>query len=516
MTELNKNGIKLAQMLELDVKKVEKLFNVIGLSDLAALTTAINNDDMKTVQSIYNKYSNQLTTLPDAKEVQDFYADTQKSGSKDPLADTADHFGIRGEDVEKLMAKTESVVKEVEEPFIPDAYVKAAFENVKEMLKGGKSKKQLTELSAWQRRMFYGLVPPTVAAVCQKTLDMTPIALMQKQAEISGVAEALVGELSLHEMIENIIEHELNNFRKAKKEHNPDAECSTCGDKLDSAGECPTCDFEDVKEGNGDENELSGDCGNCGGVGLEPEQEMKACNQCHGTGKLKSEELLDEDAPKMKPDIKLPTGWVLRIPAQPAANGKWAGTAVYKGNSKSVAKTTPAIMIKDKNTEEELIAELKDKIDAAFGTKDIEAPKAMIDLNKEFALEVVGDHRAIYAKIVQNNGKPFLMISMEPKEGFFQANDRLDHKGGKGQGGQGFAMTRQACERAGLKRARYTLGNEENIQGGIRGYELEFHSAVHPGEKIFMGKPGLTVAPTGTSIGKTAESLIKEITSKKF
>src|SRR5208282_2314341 len=126
--------------LDLNVNKANKLYDIIGFTDMAALTIAINNDDMSAIQSIYNKYKDQLVNLPDAKEVKDFYNHATQDYSADALADTADHFGIKGEDVENLLNADEGEPAN-EEPFIPDDGVKEAYNNIQEMLRGGKCKR---------------------------------------------------------------------------------------------------------------------------------------------------------------------------------------------------------------------------------------------------------------------------------------------------------------------------------------------------------------------------------------
>jgi hypothetical protein len=216
---MEKNAIKLAQMLELDTRKAQKFMDLISLSDMAALTTALNTGDMQSVKTIYSKYQSQIESNTDADAVRDHYEGLIKSGTEEQeaLVSTADFFGITGEEVEAVVG-----IRQTQEtaPFIPDEQVEAAYNNVQEMLDGKPSRGIITELNTWQRRMFYGLIPNAVAKVIQDTIDMTPIAVMQKHAKEMGYGEPAIkeSEMSLAEMIEKIIEKELNKIKQKVEE----------------------------------------------------------------------------------------------------------------------------------------------------------------------------------------------------------------------------------------------------------------------------------------------------------
>lgn len=212
---MEKNTFKLSQILEIDGIKAQKLLDIISLSDAAAITTAINQNDTKTIRNIYVKYQSQLDSNVNASEVIDFFNDIMNTGTdqSEAIVQTADHFGVTGEEIEAIVA--DKPVQEEQQPFIPDAKVAHAYNNVQEMIAGKPSRGVITELNAWQRRMFYGLIPNNVAKVIQDTIDMTPIAVMQKHAKEMGYGEPAIkeSEMSLAEMMEKIIEAELNRLK---------------------------------------------------------------------------------------------------------------------------------------------------------------------------------------------------------------------------------------------------------------------------------------------------------------
>lgn len=216
MPDIDTNTIKLAKMLEIDSGKAMQLYDVVGLGELAALTTAINNNDIKTVKAIYSKYQQQINTNVDPNAVKDHYNQLINDEQQTPdeaLINTADFFGITGEHVTSII---EPETTKESTPYIADPAVKNAYNNMHEMLEGKASRNVITELNAWQRRMFFGLVPTTVSKIMQKTLDMTPIAIMQKHAELMGYGEPAIreSELSLNSMLEKILESELANFNQ--------------------------------------------------------------------------------------------------------------------------------------------------------------------------------------------------------------------------------------------------------------------------------------------------------------
>ena len=222
---INKNAIKLAQMLDLNVEKSSKLLNSMSLSDLAALTTAINSDDFLTVREIYNRYKHEIDDVATPAEVKQYY-DVQLMQNPDQdeaLASTADFYGIKGEDVERLLGRySESQKKDRNTVFIPDAGVARAYKNLQEILKGGKSDGSIVEncKRAWQRRMFYGMIPPSVSLVIQDVIDMTPIAVMQQYAKMHGYGEPALEEstMSLEAMMDKIIEDHLHNLDKESED----------------------------------------------------------------------------------------------------------------------------------------------------------------------------------------------------------------------------------------------------------------------------------------------------------
>lgn len=471
MAELNKSALKLTSILDLTLDQIKKLYDVISLHDQAALQIALNSDDKEAIKSIYSKYSSSLSSLPSSEEVQNFYHEQIQDNARDAdeaLADTADHFGITGEQVQELLGDvTESLASHKDVPchlchgagrreidgeekvcmdcdglgdmpyqrFLTykhvdeamDSEVLACIENIKEMLKGGKSKGLVCELNTWQRRMMYGYVPDVVSKVMQKTLDMTPVALMQKNAEIEGVGETSIHEsdLTLHQMMEKIIESELNGIIV---------------------------------------NEAS------------KEQKYK--------------------------------GWTLRVVPQ----GKtFAGIALYDKNPKHVFLRSEI-----KNSEEEVVAELKALVDEKLGEKEVSGKRVAIDFNTSFARDLIGHHDDIWAKIISKNGKPVLMFSTRPAEGLTRAVNRSGPNRDKLTSGQGFSMSVSTAKEAGLKHARYALGME--IDSGmphVSAYELDIHSAVNPGEKIPLKGPGITVVPLQTH-NESINTLVKEILNKKF
>lgn len=312
MDGLNRSALKLTKILDLNADKIKKLYDIIGLSDMAALTVALNTDDVKTIKAVYDKYASKLVELPSTKEVQNFYHDQIQVNARnedEALADTADHFGITGEQVQELLGSVQESQARHKDVTCPvcqgegkrtvdgeskicfdcdglgdmpyqrflkfnhkneaiDPEVLACVENVKEMMQGGKSKKLICELNTWQRRMFYGLVPSVVSKVMQKTIDMTPIALMQKHAKLGGYGESAIveNELSLHEMIEAVIEHRLNALNETNDYDSRDQDpigCDYCGSTGVEQGDphapskpCKHCnDNEPIDEAEGDSNE---------------------------------------------------------------------------------------------------------------------------------------------------------------------------------------------------------------------------------------------------------------------
>lgn len=211
--------IKFAHKFGLDFTQAQNFLDAVSLSDFAALTTALNNGDSKTATGIYNKYKNHINKF-DAKDVVDFYNQQLQDNPDDvdgAVANTADYFGITGEEVEQAI-NDQKPVQEGSTPYIADKQVKAAYENVIEMLEGKPSKKLVMELNTWQRRMMLGLIPAVVSKVMQKTIDMTPIEIMQKHAKEHGYGEPAIkeSELSLSEMLETIIEKELHKLKDVK------------------------------------------------------------------------------------------------------------------------------------------------------------------------------------------------------------------------------------------------------------------------------------------------------------
>ncbi len=217
VTPLNKNTIKLAQILEINKEEAAKLFDVMALSDLAALINALNADNKKVVVQIYSKYKDKIRTLPTSAEIKAYFNDLIQSGESEEEAKviTADFFGIREEDVNALLNEDTEVVFKV-----TDKDVLKAFKNVEEMQSGGKASGIITELNAWQRREFYGMIPPVVAKVIQGVIDLTPMKTMQAHAKANGYGEPALKEqeLSLSEMKNKIIEKLLNDsFSPSKK-----------------------------------------------------------------------------------------------------------------------------------------------------------------------------------------------------------------------------------------------------------------------------------------------------------
>ena len=213
MSILDKSVIRVAQILEIDVKKAEKFFDAISLSDMAGLTTAVAHNDDKTVKEIYDTYASQLVDLPSPDAIADYYEDQFEltSDSEAALANTADFFGVKEEDVTSALG---DVVAKPVNSAIHDEKVVEAVKCVQTMIEGKPARKIISELNVWQRRMMYGLIPDSVAKIIKGVLDTTPLGLIKKQAELQGVAEISVTEsqMSFQDMIENILSHVLKGF----------------------------------------------------------------------------------------------------------------------------------------------------------------------------------------------------------------------------------------------------------------------------------------------------------------
>jgi len=149
---------KLKDILDISDELVHDFLEKLDLSELVNLTNAVNQEDNEKVHEIYN------TT----------------NGVDDPE-------------------------------------VLEAVKNIHEMKSGNPSKNLICELNAWQRRMMLGLIDPVTSKVIQDTLNMTPIALMQKHAELNGFGAVGIqeSEMSLHQMMESLIEKSIIKINEA-------------------------------------------------------------------------------------------------------------------------------------------------------------------------------------------------------------------------------------------------------------------------------------------------------------
>ena len=214
---MNKNVIRFAKILEIDVNQAEKLFDFMNLTDLAAVTVALNNNDETTIKDIYNKYKNQLLNMPDTEEIKEYYnTQLENFDSAEALTATADYFGIKEEDVTNAINHV--LEPTVESIYIPDAQVKAVYERYKQVLEGKATKLNIMEVkNTWQRQMFYGLIPKVTADMIQKIIDLTPLKAAEEfnKTHGLGVGNPLEeNKLGYNETLELLIAYKLQNINE--------------------------------------------------------------------------------------------------------------------------------------------------------------------------------------------------------------------------------------------------------------------------------------------------------------
>lgn len=202
---------KLSALFKANDAKIRAMLDGMELMDLANTVKAANDNNAKVLSDMFKKYKSVLT-LPPKQEIKDYYASiVNDAGDNEALVQTADHFGIRGEDVETALSEgfKNSFDKPIEE----------SLRTVRNLLAGIDAEAPiLKELNMWQREMFYGLIPDIFANISREVSLLTPRQVIEEHAKIRGVA--LPGEiesnLSIETMADNILKHRVSNWDKTK------------------------------------------------------------------------------------------------------------------------------------------------------------------------------------------------------------------------------------------------------------------------------------------------------------
>ncbi len=194
-------------------------------------------------------------------------------------------------------------------------------------------------------------------------------------------------------------------------------------------------------------------------------------------------------------------GWNLKAENIPKIPGEYRGIAKHRKSVK-----TPPIRVSGTSTED-VFEKLKDAININTGSVQIDPTKRVtIDFNVLLTRDIIGHSDTIYAAVDKYAGSPVLMISQNPHPGFVAATDRtaLAARSEFRTGQHAFTVSGKRAAEAGFTHARYSIGSELSISPGIVGYTLQFRSEVHPGERISLSEPGVTVAYPKNAITKTS------------
>lgn len=135
-------------------------------------------------------------------------------------------------------------------------------------------------------------------------------------------------------------------------------------------------------------------------------------------------------------------------------------------------------------------------------------------LNVEVATDVVGHGEEFFVNVQNVNGVPAVIIQNDPAPGFYRATDRTKLVDRDNPGRNSLPATSvpaRVAKAAGMKFARYRLGDEISVPGGT-GFLLVHDSDVaDKSEKRRMYAPGVTVSPTKPTMEARSDSLKRRL-----
>ncbi len=149
-------------------------------------------------------------------------------------------------------------------------------------------------------------------------------------------------------------------------------------------------------------------------------------------------------------------------------------------------------------SDKEAVADAQEWVNQGGGTKQQSSSNVTIDFNVDFAREFAPGGSRFYATFDSDNGKPVLMYSTEPQQGFKNSHIRTQKEKTTASTTQLPTITLSAKEAnaIGLQpNGRYILGPKDPIDDHTMMFPLIYQGTVQgKGDMMKMGKPGLTVA----------------------
>jgi hypothetical protein len=196
-------------------------------------------------------------------------------------------------------------------------------------------------------------------------------------------------------------------------------------------------------------------------------------------------------------------GWNIRYQLAPKK-----GSTEFQGKAtqpKGTAKDSPVITAA---SSQELQQKLKAWVDEQRGSNEIpQNSRVTVFFNRGLVRDIIGHGDDIFADFDKSGSKPLLILSTENQGGMFRATDRssVTAKSREGHVGmQAFAYPSDRARSLGLTYARYRVGEPIEYSPGVMAFELDFQNEVHPGERLQLNYPGVTISPpvTGMKMGE--------------
>lgn len=237
---MNDSIKRLADFLEMPYEKAEEFSQKLPLLDFTALMNAIDNQDYSSVNKIYNKYKHVFASMPTEEEVSKFYMSVaDDSDEEEAVTKTADHFGIRGEDVQDLLHLSNKFESALDTP------VTVAVEQITNALEGKETEVSLNELNTWQRYQMLQRVPVEVVNLVNKMWTMGPEEVMKEHAKMHGFETVGIAEMeaNIEDMRSALLAHHLKSMVKIQNE-----EIEPVSDVMGTISK-DDCDDEDKEHG---------------------------------------------------------------------------------------------------------------------------------------------------------------------------------------------------------------------------------------------------------------------------
>lgn len=196
-------------------------------------------------------------------------------------------------------------------------------------------------------------------------------------------------------------------------------------------------------------------------------------------------------------------GWKLRYQLSPKEGAK----EVQGMASTQKGTAQPSPIITAGNTAE-LQQKLKDWVDNQRGSNEIPPnSRVTVFFNRDLVRDIIGHGDEIFADFDARGSKPLLILSAENQGGMYRATDRssVSSKSREGHVGmQAFAYPSNQAIKMGLTYARYRVGEPVEYSPGTMAFALDFQNEVHPGERVTLNYPGVTVSPpvSGMKMGE--------------